>query len=359
MTVVCPHAPGLLRRDTIDGVEIIRFPYPFSNSKPIVYTGNMHQEVAGSLFAKLVFAAFLRSFYKAALRVVREQGADVLWANWWIPPGIIAAKIASKLNIPLVISSHGTDIALLKKGGILTRLSSFTYSRTTRASVVSEFLRDTLTGQVKDISPEHIAVVPMPVGMETFPKTAAPENDIPVILSVARYTRQKHLDDLILAVKNVIDRGHPCALRLVGEGPLEHELKALVAENKLEAYVTFTPLVAQQRLAELYRESDIIALVSENEGFGLVLIEAGLTGRPVVGARSGGIPDIIVDGKNGLLVEVGDIDSLAAAFESLIQDKDKRMALGEGGYRRAMDHFSTQVLVDKIHNLFSAALSGA
>jgi glycosyltransferase involved in cell wall biosynthesis len=358
MVIVCPHAPGLLTSDTIDGVKIHRFGYPFSRLKPIVYTGNMHQEVAGSMAAKFVFMGFLRSFYRSAMHICREEEPDLLWANWWIPPGLVAARVAKKQHLPLVISSHGTDISLLKKPGIVSKLADYVYTRTDRATVVSSYLKGILLENLGAIAADHVEIIPMPVGMETFPKTPPPKNKIPVLLSVARYTRQKRLDDIITAAANLKGEGLSFVIRMVGEGPLEGELKALVAEKGLDDCVEFIPLVAQQRLGELYRESDAVVLSSEGEGFGLVLVEAGLTGRPVIGAKSGGITDIIEDDVNGLLFDVGDIDGLTGCLRKVFTDGDLRGRLGEGGYRVAMEKFATPVLVDKVYSLFSS-LAGA
>jgi glycosyltransferase involved in cell wall biosynthesis len=352
VTVVCPHAPGLAREETIDGVRIIRFAYPFSQKAPIVYGGSMHQEVAGSWWGKVVFISFLCSFYRAADQVCRRLNADLLWANWWIPPGLVAARIAVRRKIPLVVSSHGTDIALLGKKGISKTLSRYVYRRALCATVVSTFLKDKLLRYVEAVPADRVMVIPMPVGMETFPKTDPPKNEAPNLLSVARFTRQKRLDDIIMAAARLAGQGVSFRVIMVGEGPLEGELKDLVKREGLADRFEFVPLVAQQRLGELYRQSDIVVLSSEEEGFGLVLVEAGLTGRPVVGARSGGIVDIIDDGVNGLLYEPGDVEALAGCLRALFSDAALRARMGEAGYKKAMDRFSTAVLIDRVHDLF-------
>lgn len=354
VTVVCPHAPGLAREETIDGVRIVRFPYPFSRNKPIVYGGGMHQEVGGSWRGKIVFAGFLWSFFRAADALCRRLRPDLLWANWWIPPGLVAARIAARRDIPLVVSSHGTDIALLEKPGMAGRLSGYVYRRTDRATVVSTFLKDRLLRRVDGIAADRVSVIPMPVGMQTFPKTDSPHNDPPVLLSVARFTRQKRLADIIAAAAGLKREGLSFRVVMVGEGPLEMELKELVEREKLADRFEFVPLVAQQRLGELYRQSDIVVLASEGEGFGLVLVEAGLTGRPVIGARSGGIVDIIDDGVNGLLYDPGDVDGLSGCLRSLFTDAARRERMGAAGYARAKERFSTPVLIDRIHALFAA-----
>ncbi len=352
IVVVCPHAPGLLQEENLDGVRIKRFPFPFAGLKQIVYTGHMHEQVGRSLVAKFVFLNFLRSFYRTALRVCRDEKADLIWANWWIPPGLVAARVGAKLHIPVVISSHGTDISLLGKSGILSPLSRYVYKRVAAATVVSHYLKQGLLAHVDGIAPDNIAVIPMPVGMEHFPKTPPPNNDVPTLLSVARYMRQKRLDDIITAAERIAKDGIDFKMRMVGEGPLEDELKKLVRARGLQDRIEFVPLVDQERLGEFYRQSDAVVLASEGEGFGLVLVEAGLTGRPVIASRSGGIVDIVEDGYNGLMFDIGDVDALTSCIKRIFSDGNLRARLGENGHARAMERFSTPVLVGKIHDLF-------
>jgi glycosyltransferase involved in cell wall biosynthesis len=359
LIVICPHAPGLLKEDNIDGVRIIRFPYLFSGIKQIVYTGSMHEIVAASLFAKVIFFFFLCSFYRAAVRVCRREKPDIIWANWWIPPGLVAARVASKFRIPLVISSHGTDIALLEKGKILKSLSLYVYKRTNMATVVSTFLKQRLLKRVRVIAKDNVAVIPMPVGMEHFPRTDLPDHEVPVLLSVARYTKQKRLSDIIAAAQKVAVDKIPFKILMVGEGPLETELKELAEKAGLSDRIEFIPLVAQQKLGGLYRRSDAVVLVSEEEGFGLVLVEAGLTGRPVIGSRSGGITDIVDEGENGLLVEPGDVEGLARSIRTLFENREMRQRLGDGGHKKAVEKFATPVLVNKVYNLFVSLSEGS
>jgi glycosyltransferase involved in cell wall biosynthesis len=218
--------------------------------------------------------------------------------------------------------------------------------------VVSSFLKAKLLDNLEAISSDNVVVIPMPVGMEHFPKTAPPENEVPVLLSVARYTRQKRLDDIISAAEKIKTEGVAFKIIMVGEGPLEGELKEMVSHKGLNDQIEFMPLVAQQRLGELYRQSDAVILSSEGEGFGLVLVEAGLTGRAVIGAESGGITDIINEGENGILFEVGNTGELAKGMKKILTDDKVRNQLGEGGYKRAIENFATPVLVGRVYDLF-------
>lgn len=356
IVVVCPHAPGLLGEEEIDGVRIKRFAYPLAGVKPIVYTGSMHEEVGRSAIAKVVFLDFLRSFYRTARRVCRDEKTDLIWANWWIPPGLVAARIGAKMRVPVVISSHGTDILLLGKSGVLSPLSRYVYRRTAKATVVSNYLKEKLLEHLDVIAPANVAVIPMPVGMENFPRTPPPDNNTPMLLSVARYMRQKRLDDVIAAAQRLAGEGIDFKMRMVGEGPLENELKESVRARGLNDRVEFIPLMDQRRLGELYRQADAVVLASEGEGFGLVLVEAGLSGRPVIAARSGGITDIVEDGYNGLMFNVGDVAALTESIKKLFADRSLRARLGENGFARAMERFSTPVLVDRMHALFASLI---
>lgn len=352
ITVICPHAPGLSKEDTIDGVRIIRFSYLFSRWKSIAYTGSMDKEVAGSFVSKIVFLFFIFAFYRQAKRLCRRELPDLIWANWWIPPGLIAARIARIINRPLVISSHGTDIALLGKKGIIGRLARYVYNRTNKATVVSHYLREKLLNHLTAFGETNVEVVPMPVGMENFIRSDVMNNEIPVFLSVARFTRQKRLDDILSAAEILRSDQLQFKIIFVGEGPLEKQLKESVNEKRLDDWVEFKPMVAQKKLGQLYRESDAVVLSSEGEGFGLVLVEAGFCGRPVIGSRSGGITDIIDDTKNGLLFELGNIDDLARCMKAIIGDGVLRTRLGDEGYKKCVERFSTTVLVDRMYNIF-------
>jgi glycosyltransferase involved in cell wall biosynthesis len=318
----------------------------------------MHEVVGGSLLGKLIFFFFLRAFIRAAARILSALQPDLIWANWWIPPGLVAERISGKSRCPVVLSSHGTDIGLLVKSETVNKVGRKVYRKASRASVVSEFLKARLLASVDTISDDRVEVIPMPVGVEHFPKAELPNNDPPVFLSVARFTKQKRLSDIIEALAILRKRGVECRVIFLGEGPLESDLRERAGKLGVADMTEFHTLVAQQILGRYYRDSDGVLLVSENEGFGLVLVEAGLSGRPVIATRSGGIPDIVDDGANGILVDVGDVEEIADALQSLVTNKDKRRRLGDEGHRMAMERFAPSVLVDRIDQLFRSAVRG-
>jgi glycosyltransferase involved in cell wall biosynthesis len=112
-------------------------------------------------------------------------------------------------------------------------------------------------------------------------------------------------------------------------------------------------IMPQEKLNQLYAESHLCVLPSIDEGFGLVLVEAQLCRRPVIGTKSGGIPDIIEDEMTGLLVPPRDYFSLASAMERILTDEKLAGSLAEAGYRSALKKFSPEAIQRKYQQVLS------
>jgi glycosyltransferase involved in cell wall biosynthesis len=117
----------------------------------------------------------------------------------------------------------------------------------------------------------------------------------------------------------------------VGSGDDLSRLRSVAAEQQVADGVHFLEGLSQRELAACYAAAEIFALPSTGEGFGLVFLEAMAFGKPVVGADAGGIPDLIRDGSNGLLIPPNDPDALAQGLSRLLQDEALRGKLGECG----------------------------
>ena len=151
----------------------------------------------------------------------------------------------------------------------------------------------------------------------------------------------KGLDILIRSMATVGQRNEqPCVLVIVGKGNAIDRYKELAA--LVGAKTLFFGEVSEDVLAQLYSVAKVCVLPSTNksEGLGMVLLEAGACGAPVIGSRVGGIPHAIVNGETGLLVSPGDQVALADAISELLLDEDRARRLGEAGMRRVTADFS-------------------
>lgn len=142
---------------------------------------------------------------------------------------------------------------------------------------------------------------------------------------------------------------------IIGNGPLMDECVSMSREFGLEGSVRFAGL--RNDVPDIMRSMDILALSSIAEHFGRVLIEAMACGKPVIGTRAGGVPEIIEEGKTGLMVPPKDSDALATAIAALAKDKNMRDSMGAQGAKTAVERFSAQRHAASIQRIYETLLS--
>jgi glycosyltransferase involved in cell wall biosynthesis len=154
---------------------------------------------------------------------------------------------------------------------------------------------------------------------------------------------------LLEAVFRLHQKGYPVKALFVGKGSLAESLQRQVIQHELSERVTF--LGWRDDIPNIMPVFDIFVLASLNEGMGRVLVEAMAAGRPVVASRTGGIPDLIRDGENGLLVPPGDASALAEALGYLIDNPGPARRMGRRG-RDLCRQFSLERMVEHIDGLY-------
>ncbi len=116
-------------------------------------------------------------------------------------------------------------------------------------------------------------------------------------------------------------------------------------------------LPGRLEIRDWLERADIFVHTSRWEGFGIVLLEAMLAGLPIVATRVSAVPEIVRAGETGLVLEAGDVEGIAQAFDELLSDRDRARTLGEAGRRRAREHFSTARMADETIAVYAQALS--
>jgi len=176
-----------------------------------------------------------------------------------------------------------------------------------------------------------------------------------VVGNVARLEEAKGQRFLIDAVRILKDKGLDIKCLIVGSGSLEKELKDLVIKNRIENDVIF--LGTRQDLPELFSAMDIFILPSLWEGVPLALLSSMAAGLPVVTTHAGGIRDIVVDGKNGLVVPPSDPLTIAVAIERIFKDTELQKRLSENARREIIQHHSARVMTKRLEELYTSLLN--
>jgi glycosyltransferase involved in cell wall biosynthesis len=344
--VVVPHAPGAAEFEIMSDIPVWRFRYGPDDKEVLAYRG---QAVAPSLLGSRGLWAhygFFSSFRLLAQRVVRETNPSLLHAHWWVPAGWVARSIVRKERF--VVTMHGSDARLIDGKPWMRPLAGRVLRRADMVTVVSNGIAKRIGNRYPGIR-DRIGIAPMPPEDSVFSGAVKESlNSTPTILCVTRYTVQKRNDVLLRALAILREQGVAYACRFIGEGGSEREnVETLAAGLGLREAVTFVPSMPQVRLAEEYRRADVTVLPAVEEGFGLTLVEAQLCGCPVIGARSGGLTDIITDHETGLLSNPDDANDLARALRTILTDMALRTRLARQGQESARANFSARAIVDR------------
>jgi glycosyltransferase involved in cell wall biosynthesis len=179
----------------------------------------------------------------------------------------------------------------------------------------------------------------------------------PRLAIVGRLIPIKGHDVLLRAVAAARERLPGLTLEVAGDGELEPELRATAAGLGLGDAVTFLGRVAPP--GPVLERAEVVVVPSFGEGFGMVALEAMERGRPVIASAVGGLPEIVDDGRTGLLVPPGDPAALGTAIAELAGDAARAAELGAAGRARALTEFSQERCTERIAALYGAALAAA
>ncbi|HYY10997.1 MAG TPA: glycosyltransferase family 4 protein [Kineosporiaceae bacterium] len=282
----------------------------------------------------------------------------------------IALAAARRHALPLVVTVHTSVAHTLAVHGarsaVVKAVGGWWERRVEPAADAVLALTPRLAGVLTEqgVDAGRVHVVPSGVRPQLFdgarplpPEFAARLAAVPRprIGYVGRLHPQKSVDVVVRALPLLDADAH---LVVAGEGPDRPKLERLVDELGLRSRVTFLGLVPHDDVPALLREVDVAVLPSRYEELGTAIVEAMACGVPVVASRTGGIPDVVRDGVNGLLAEPGDVPATAAALRRVLADPHLRRRLGECGRRSAQDH-RWDVLAERVHDVYTSVLEGS
>ena len=250
-------------------------------------------------------------------------------------------------GMPLVVHFRGSDASARDRLGLLNRR----YRRLMRiaAGVIVKSQPMAQTMVALGARPDRLLVSPSGANCALF-KGSAPATAPPVFLAVGRFVEKKGPLHTIQAFSRLetaaLSKEQRPQLWMVGEGPLLSEAKVLVQSLALEDRVQLLGSRTQQEVAALMREvrgfvqHSLVASDGDSEGSPVAVMEAQLSGLPVVATRHAGIPEVVLDGETGFLVDEGDVAAMAMAIARLIRDPALAARLGDCGRRRVQEGFT-------------------
>lgn len=243
-----------------------------------------------------------------------------------------AATMACALNrainsIPYVTTLHGYELQLFLMRDFQYYAAQIGFSQASTIISVSnamaeEFRRVMQTQDTPmDIVPDGVDMNPKPGGRDLVRKALNIEDSF-VYLFIGRLTFEKGVSELLHAFLTVTSQINNCHLIIIGKGHMEGEIDSFIKNNNLDEKITMAGEVEHSAIADYYAAADLFVLPSYNESLGTVILESLRCGTPVLATRVGGIPEIVEEEKNGLLVPVKDTNALTNSMLLVAKDKD-------------------------------------
>jgi glycosyltransferase involved in cell wall biosynthesis len=230
------------------------------------------------------------------------------------------------------------------------RLLKYLNGKTDLIVAVSESVRDFLINS--GLAPkDRVLVIPNAVNFDKFKHYKhEPSSKTPVIGAVGNLYKTKGQEYLIKALPAILKRFPLLSLEIIGEGPERKNLEALIQKLDLNRHITL--LGRRSDVLKHMSQWSLVVLPSLVEPFGIVILEAFALGVPIVASRVGGIPEIIEDGKQGLLVQPGDEDAISEAVIEILENERRADKMAEQGAKRARD-FDWENIVKNYEKLYS------
>ncbi len=294
-------------------------------------------------------------------RLVRRTHPGFAWCAELKPAAYPAVWLRRRYGLPYGIVVHGAELLLLEAKIRRSAFKRWTarelLGRSTVVVANSRWTSDLAQAVLRSVGCEALAADVRIVPLGTTPSRFRPGLDTtavqrkyrldagPYLLTVARLDFHKGIDTVIRALP-AVRAAYPTLRYLVaGVGTYGPQLRRLAADMGLGDVVRFLEFVPDDDLPALYNLATLFVMVSRRhellvEGFGISLLEASSSGLPVIGGRTGGVPEAVREGETGLLVDPDDPSAVAAAIRQLLGDRELRARMGAAGRRFVTGHYN-------------------
>jgi phosphatidylinositol alpha-1,6-mannosyltransferase len=341
--VIATESPEWQEHDATSPVPIVRV--PTAGGKPQIY----------------------RRMRDAALRIAGELPAP--WrgiiATKWSPEALGAEQAARRLGVPWGVFGHDREFILHAANVVKWALQTYLFRRADLCFAISSYAARNFR---RGFAPaDRIRMVGCGIESELFhpdegmAATLRERHGLhgrPVLLTVGRLVPRKGHLTVIQALRQVRGQFPNVAYVIVGEGEFRPQIERGIVEHGLQGTVIMAGRTGEEELCGYYTLAEVMVMPSHDiigkptEGFGLTFLEANCCGTPVIGSRTGGIPDAVEDGRSGLLVPPRDPRALAAAIERLLGNPAEAREMGRYGQERARTQFRWELVAQRVDAAF-------
>ena len=293
-------------------------------------------------------------YFKAILRLkklIQELNPDILHSHYASSYGLLGALAGFH---PFIISVWGADIYNFPLKSLFHKII-IKYSLRNADKILST--SKAMAIHTKRFTKKNIEVTPFGIDINKFKpmkNESSNENDVIVIGTIKTLEKKYGVEYLIRAFKLVKEKFPELSLKLliVGEGSLESNLKKIVNELQISESTEFTGFIKHDEIVKYHNKLDIYVSLSteDSESFGVAVIEASSCEKPVVVSNVGGLPEVVINGETGFVVERENTRTAADAIAKLLENENLRKEMGKAGRQNVIKNFNWR---DNINQMIS------
>lgn len=288
------------------------------------------------------------------LLVRRKTKANVIHSHTAYPQVMFLAYTMSLISkVPFIVTSHGSDVRVLRNVRILKVLQRFLLRKAYYITCVSKEIKQILVNEY-GLQNNKISIIGNGYDTTLVSKRRFAERREKKIVFVGVLRWAKDPTTLIEAFKRISIRHADVKLLIMGDGPLRMKLETQCKELNISDRVTFLGQVSHEKAMETIAGCDVYVLTSIDEGFPTSLVEAMALGKPIVATRVGGVPEIVSDEVSGLLVPPKSPEHVAQAIDRLLNESNLADRLGEVAAERVKE-YSWDNIIGKYEQLYAAS----
>ena len=362
VTVLTPAAAGALGEEIVHNVRVIRFRYAPKKLERLAYEGGIPARLRSNRWYWLLLPNFLVAQAVAIWRLLRHERFEAIHAHWIIPQGVLAVlcRLIVRPKPRLLITSHGADVFGFNNR-VFRLIKRWVLVNSDTVSAVSVAIQD----QLLSLAPHHKAMHVAPMGVDLKarfvpPKTRAETN---TLVFAGRLVEKKGLDILLKALPGVLTARPAVTLLIVGDGPLRNAYAELARSQGVDEKVKFLGSIENPKLPDVFEKAELVVLPfrkaqgGDQEGLGLVTIEAMGCGLPVIVGDVPAVRDVVQHKRNGWIVDGADPGELCKAILLLLSDRALANQLALQGRKDVLIRFDWSVVAGNYENLLGALLT--
>jgi len=351
------------------GVKVHRFRYVWPERWHMMgHARSLREDVRLRPSAFLLLPFFLTASLITLWRVTGAQKTQLIYAHWAIPNGLPAAIVARLRHLPLVISLHGSDMFVARRNPVFRAVTRWIFRGATAVTACSPDLRGTAMSLGAPASTTLLAwgadptIFKPSLRSSDVRQSLAASPGTVLVAFLGRLVPKKGIEILLQALPPVLANHPQARVVIAGDGPLLDELVDLARELKIDERVAFPGRISWERAPEFHASADVFVQPSvrdvqgNQDGLPTVLLEAMSSGTAVIASRLGGIPLVIDDNANGLLVPPGNVAALSEALDRLIANESERHRLGTGARASVEKSFNWRSVALKLEAMFVDAI---